>query len=58
MTAGRVLLDTSALVDLEHLDLYRFAEAVPNGRRVFSCPARTRASTAAIDSIAGSSTVM
>lgn len=29
MTAGRVLLDTSALIDLEHLDLGRFAEAVP-----------------------------
>jgi predicted nucleic acid-binding protein len=29
MTTGRVLLDTSALIDLEHLDLGRFAEAVP-----------------------------
>jgi predicted nucleic acid-binding protein len=29
MTAGRVLLDTSALIDLEHLDLGRLADAVP-----------------------------
>ncbi|GAA4840789.1 hypothetical protein GCM10023201_33620 [Actinomycetospora corticicola] len=29
MTTGRVLLDTSALIDLEHLDLGRFADAVP-----------------------------
>jgi predicted nucleic acid-binding protein len=29
MTAGRVLLDTSALIDLEHLGLGRLADAVP-----------------------------